>query len=102
MPRIDIDYNALRSTLADIQEYIAAQERIMAQADFDIKSMLCIGWLGADAREFEQKWAGVNAEDSEAKRLCHSLIEFHQNIKKCIMRYRMAQASAKSRASLLY
>ena len=101
MPRIDVEYSALRKTIEDIKDYNATQERLMLQADFDIKSMLCIGWMGADAREFDHKWAGVNAEDSEARQLCHSLVWLYRNIHVCIREYQKAQASAIYRASLL-
>jgi len=101
MPRIDVEYSALRKTIEDIKDYNGTQERLMLQADFDIKSMLCVGWMGADAKEFDQKWAGVNDENSEARQLCYSLIELYRNIKICIKDYQEAQASAIYRASQL-
>jgi hypothetical protein len=63
--------------------------------------MLSSDWIGLDANEFRQKWAGVYAEDSQAGKFKSSLIEYGELLDDCAKIYHSAQISAMTEATVL-
>ena len=101
MAFIQVDFRTLGGIKGAIGEYCSYQDKQMRQADFDIKSMLATDWLGPDAKEFGQKWAGVHDDDAQAAKFKQSLLEFGEKLTVCVGEYQAAQAYALGDAAAL-
>lgn len=93
MAIIEVDPRILRCLAEDINAYCAAQEREMRAANMGMRPMFLAGWVGADAREFSAKWAGVNDSDSIAARFRGALENYAQALEACAGEYQSAQVA---------
>jgi len=101
MPIIEVNHKTLREVAAATTVYCDAQDREMRIADEDIKSMLSIGWLGLDAHEFENKWEGVDDNESIAVKFRDSIEMFGANLISCANAYQKAQEDTYNEANWL-
>ena len=102
MASIKVNYKIMHDLSEEIKEYAAYQKKQMLQADFAVKSMLATDWLGVDAREFEQKWSGVDDKKSEATNFSNALVKYKNMLAYCANEYQIAQETALNRALYLY
>ena len=101
MARIDVNHKLLREVASAIAEYCSAQDREMRSADTEIQAMLISDWIGTDAEQFKQKWAGVNTDGSTTAKFRESLKNYGENLIACADEYEKAQGEAYDRASRL-
>ena len=94
MSAIAVNTKALSDVTQGTKNYCSYQNDQMRQADSAVKAMLSSDWLGDDAKEFDQKWAGVCDKGSEAAKLRDSLLAFGELLADCIAEYRAAQETA--------
>jgi len=102
MAFLQMDIRTLGSVKRAIEEYCSYQDAQMRQADADIQSMLAVDWLGPDAKEFGQKWAGIHDDDSRVAKFKQSLLEFGNLLASCANEYRAAQEAAIGEAIEFY
>jgi len=102
MSFIKVDFRTLKIVKRAIEEYCTYQDKQIRQADFDMKSMLATDWLGPDAKEFGQKWAGIHEADSRVVKFKQSLLEFGETLACCAGEYQTAQDHATGDAAALY
>ena len=98
MAAIEVNFQTLLNLKNGIGSYCSYQDEQMSQADFEVKSMLSSDWLGSDAQEFGQKWAGICDNDSQTAKFKNSLIEFGELLDFCANEYRAAQTNAANEA----
>ena len=92
MSTIKVNHKTLREVAEAIDKYCGAQNREMRAADIDIKAMLIADWIGLDAKEFREKWEGVDKKDSVTIKFRDALRALSDNLIACADEYRKAQA----------
>jgi uncharacterized protein YukE len=101
MSCIEVNIDVLHSVAKAIDDYCDTQDLRMESVDRDVRSMLIFGWVGKDAREFRDKWDGVNSDGSTAVLFRESLKDYAEALVACAEEYRTAQVDSVNAAGNL-
>lgn len=97
MAYIKVDYASFDGAIEAVEQYIRELETKMARASVE-KDGLLARWQGADAKQFEMQWSGVQAEGSAYSELKKALTSYEQYLRYARERYRKTQEGAIVRA----
>lgn len=101
MAFIEVNHNTLNEVAEAVLAYCDTQNKEMKSAKSAVEAMLVSEWQGSDALEFQNKWNGVDAQDSVTVKLRESLKSFAENLKLCANEYKRAQEDSYNEASRL-
>jgi uncharacterized protein YukE len=101
MPKVEVNYQVLRTYANMIEEHCDLQEEKMKAADTAVKGVLGAEWFGQDTMAFGDQWEGVDASGSIAVKLKDSLNNYADALRACADAYQSAQEDAYNRSCLL-
>lgn len=91
MATIEVNHKTLRDVADAVASFCAVQDKEMHVADAEIKSMLLVDWIGADAQQFGVKWETIDENGTATVKFRESLRKFSENLFACANEYQKAQ-----------